>query len=107
MTKRAAENALLAKLDEDFRTIHELRSAIFRVYAEGVRAERIQPKLRDEHTRREEAIFFILHEALDYCDLSRFSATHLETLELAVAYWVEMISAPDAEINAPAPDPAN
>ena len=37
MTKRAAEKALLAKLNEEFRAFDELRSAIFRVYAEGVR----------------------------------------------------------------------
>ena len=86
---------------------NELRSAIFREYAERVRLEKIRPVLKDEHARREDAIFSILNEALDYKDRLRFSAIHLETLEMAVLYWAETICAPEAEINAPEPDPAN
>ena len=38
-------------------------------------------------------------------ELKMFSAAHLETLLRLVLFWAETISAPDAEINAPEPDP--
>lgn len=65
------------------------------------------PGQKDEYTRRKDAISSIFNEALMGNELKMFSAAHLETLLRLVLFWAETISAPDAEINAPEPDPVN
>ena len=94
--------------------LNNLREAIFRTYADFVKSERrrggpsigsgAERRPKTEHERRESAVYAIEVDLLDGRPLESFSARHLEVLQFAVAYWVELIEAEDAPINAPEPD---
>jgi hypothetical protein len=53
-----------------------------------------------EQERRQSSLEFI-DEVLDRHPLASFSAVHLESLELMIAYWREA----EVEAGAPSPDP--
>jgi hypothetical protein len=76
----------------------ELRSAIFAAYA-AMEEGRV---VSAEHDRRQSALSGI-DEILDGHPLASFSASHLELLELMLAYWRE--AEVEGAIRAALPDP--
>jgi hypothetical protein len=84
------------------REFDELRAAIFAVYRLLMTQDRNASR---DHLESEQAyrrvVLESIGEILDGHPLTSFSATHLELLELMLAYWREV----EVEVGAPEPDP--
>ncbi len=81
----------------------QLSDAIFAMYAVIAKRIEAEPPKMPELERRKIALRRI-GEILSWQPFSAFSATHLELLELLIAYWRELEV--EGEPRAPEPDPA-